>query len=65
MDVDPDTMAAIAVEAWVLGRAAILMARTKGLSHDQAVEQALVDLRKKYPALGGSLRNLTAKSLLS
>jgi hypothetical protein len=65
MDVDPDTMAAVSVEAWVMGRAATLMARNKAISPEQAVEQALVDLRRKYPAFGGALRGLNAQSILS
>jgi hypothetical protein len=64
MDVDPDMMAAVAVEAWVMARAATLLAHQKGLSPQHAVDQALVDLRRKYPALGGSLRGLDAKGIL-
>lgn len=64
MDVDPDLMAAVAVEAWLMARAATLMARNPKLGHEAAVGQALVDLRRKYPALGGSLRGIDAKGFL-
>jgi nitrate reductase assembly molybdenum cofactor insertion protein NarJ len=64
MDVDPDTMAAVAVEAWVMARAATLSAGNPKLAHEAAVGQALVDLRRKYPALGGTLRGMDAKEFL-
>lgn len=65
MDVDPDTVAAIAVEAWVMARARSLIALTPSLGQEQAIEQALVDLRRKRPALGGALRALNAKDFLA
>lgn len=59
MDANPDLVAAVAVEAWLMARSAALRLETPAMSGEQATQQALAELRQRYPALGGTLRRLT------
>jgi hypothetical protein len=63
MDVNPDLIAAVSVEAWVMARCAAIVIVNPGMSRDQAVEQSIKELRTRYPSLGGTVRRLNAAAI--
>jgi hypothetical protein len=63
MDVNPDLIAAVAVEAWVMARCAAVVASNPGVPREQAVEQSIAELRRRYPHLGGTVRQLNAAAI--
>lgn len=59
MDVNPDIVAAVAMEAWLMARTEALRTGPPLMTQDAATRQAIEELKDRYPALGGALRRLT------
>ena len=59
MDVNPDIVAAVAIEAWLMARTQALRMGPPTMTQDAATKQAIEELKDRYPAMGGALRRLT------
>lgn len=57
--VDPDLIAEMATEAWLMARKDSLRSAGPGMDADAATTQAILEFKARYPALGGTLRRLT------
>jgi hypothetical protein len=62
MDVNPDLIATVAIEAWLMARTEALRTGPPKTTQDEATKRAIAELKERYPAIGGALRRLTVQN---
>jgi hypothetical protein len=59
MDVNPDVIATVAIEAWLMARTETLRTGPPTLTSEEATQRAIAELKHRYPDIGGALRRFT------